>query len=334
MNLPPLLRLLLWPLSLVYGGYVRVRAWLYEKGWLKQKHLRGKVISVGNLTVGGTGKTPMVLWLAEHFLAEGKRVAILSRGYRGAKGTSDEVELMKHRLQDRVKFGVGKDRFAEGRRIEQQQPIDFFLLDDAFQHLPLARDVDILLIDALRPIHRSSLLPAGPLREPASAMGRADLLVFTRVASLPITSGAIGEIDADPIFAAVTRLVGFRQHGNTALMQSSEIGHGPFFAFCGIGNPQAFFDDLSRWHIPIAGQSVFRDHHRYTETDLRRLERAAQSSGAIAFVTTEKDAENLGRSESATIPIYVAVIDFELMPESEFIASLERKLQSPHRAPA
>ena len=120
MKLPLLARILLWPFSVLYGGYVRIRAWLYQNGWLKQKRLRGKVISVGNLTVGGTGKTPMVLWLAEKFLAEGKRVAILSRGYRGSGGTSDEIELMKHRLQDRVAFGVGKDRFAEGHRIEQK----------------------------------------------------------------------------------------------------------------------------------------------------------------------------------------------------------------------
>src|SRR5271165_4667045 len=103
MKLPLLARILLWPLSVLYGGYVRTRARLYANGWLKQKHLRAKVISVGNLTVGGTGKTPMVLWLAEKFLAEGKRVAILSRGYRGAGGTSDEIELMKHRLQKTVK---------------------------------------------------------------------------------------------------------------------------------------------------------------------------------------------------------------------------------------
>ena len=100
MKLPLLARILLWPLSVLYGGYVRIRAWLYQNGWLKQKRLRGKVISVGNLTVGGTGQTPMVLWLAEKFLAEGKRVAILSRGYRGSGGTSDEIELMKHRLQE------------------------------------------------------------------------------------------------------------------------------------------------------------------------------------------------------------------------------------------
>src|SRR5208282_894056 len=102
MRLPLLVRVLLWPLSVVYGGYVQARAALYAGGWLKQKRLRGKVISVGNLTVGGTGKTPMVLWLAEKFLAEGKRVAILSRGYRGTSGTSDEIELMKHRLHGPV----------------------------------------------------------------------------------------------------------------------------------------------------------------------------------------------------------------------------------------
>src|SRR5260370_34490945 len=114
MNVSPLLRTLLWPLSVLYGAAVRVRAWLYAQGWLKQKRLKGAVISVGNLTVGGTGKTPMVIWLAERVLAEGKRVAILSRGYRGADGTSDEIELMKIRLQCRVSFGYGRNRLAEG----------------------------------------------------------------------------------------------------------------------------------------------------------------------------------------------------------------------------
>jgi len=333
MNLPPLLRLLLWPLSLVYGGYVRVRPWLYQKGWLKQKHLRGKVISVGNLTVGGTGKTPMVLWLAEHFLAEGKRVAILSRGYRGSKGTSDEVELLKHRLQGRVTFGVGKDRFTEGQRIEQQGPVDIFLLDDGFQHLPLARDLDVVMLDGSYKLQDQELLPAGILREPISSLRRADMLVVTRKIEQPDIDAALPHKFS--ISFAQTRLLGFRRFGDRADIQYlSEIGHGPFFAFCGIGNPQAFFNDLSRWHVPVAGQGVFRDHHRYTTADLLTLERAAQSTGAIALVTTEKDAENLGSSESATVPIYVAVIDFELMAESEFIAELERRLQSPRGAKA
>src|SRR5437763_3269784 len=118
MTFPRPVRILLYPLSILYGGIVRLRMRLYEQGWLKRKRLKATVISVGNLTVGGTGKTPMVIWLAEKLLAEGKRVAILSGGYRGAGGSSDEIELMKFRLQGRVAFGVGKGRFAEGQRVE------------------------------------------------------------------------------------------------------------------------------------------------------------------------------------------------------------------------
>jgi|HubBroStandDraft_6_1064221.scaffolds.fasta_scaffold440242_1 tetraacyldisaccharide 4'-kinase len=333
MNLPLLVRVLLWPLSVVYGGYVRIRAWFYREGWLKQKRLRGKVISVGNLTVGGTGKTPMVLWLAEKFLGEGKRVAVLSRGYRGSGGTSDEIELMKNRLQGRVKFGVGKDRFAEGQRIERQQSVDVFLLDDGFQHLALARDIDILMLDGSHKLKDQCLLPSGVLREPISACRRADILVVTRKTERPDVEA--GDAHKYSIFYAQTRLLGFRRYGGQADIQYlSEMGHGPFFAFCGIGNPQAFFDDLSRWHVPVAGESIFRDHHRYTAADLGRLEKAAQRAGAIAFVTTEKDAENLAEGRGTAIPIFIAVIDFVLSAESEFLAALERKLQSPHGASA
>lgn len=124
-------------------------------------------------------------------------------------------------------------------------------------------------------------------------------------------------------------MLGFRRFGDPAVTGPfSEIGHGPFFAFCGIGNPQAFFDDLSRWEVPVAGESVFRDHHLYTTADLRRLENAAQRAGAIGFVTTEKDAENISSGKNTTIPIFVAVIDFVVTAESEFIATLENKLQS------
>jgi tetraacyldisaccharide 4'-kinase len=333
MKLPLLARILLWPLSVLYGGYVRMRAWLYANGWLKQKHLRGKVISVGNLTVGGTGKTPMVLWLAEKFLAQGKRVAILSRGYHGTGGTSDEIELMKHRLQNRVEFGVGKDRYAEGHGIEQRVPIDVFLLDDGFQHLTLARDLDIVMLDGSRKLKDQWLLPSGMLREPISACRRANILVVTRKTERP-------DIDADDahnfsMFYAQTRLLGFRRHGGSSdLLYMSEIGQGPFLAFCGIGNPQAFFSDLRHWHVPVAGESIFRDHHRYTEVDLRQLEKSAQGAGAIAFVTTEKDAENLAAGCNSTTPIFVAVIDFVVTAESEFLAAMERRLQLPRGASA
>jgi len=331
MNLPLLARVLLWPLSFLYGGYVRIRAWLYARGWRKQRRLRGKVISVGNLTVGGTGKTPMVLWLAEKFLAEGKRVAILSRGYRGAGGTSDEIELMKNRLQGRVAFGVGRDRFAQGQRVEQQQHIDVFLLDDGFQHLSLARDIDIVMLDGSYKLKDQWLLPSGMLREPISACRRANILVVTRKTERPDIEA--GDAHKYSVFYAQTRLLGFRRYGGQAdIPYLSAIGHGPFFAFCGIGNPRAFFDDLSHWHVPVAGESIFRDHHRYTAADLGRLEKAAQRAGAIAFVTTEKDAENLAEARGTAIPIFIAVIDFVFGAESEFLAALERKARSRHGA--
>src|SRR5215510_12218392 len=180
MHWPLPIRILLWPFSRVYGIGSTWRAWLYSQGVLRARKLTAPVVSVGNLTVGGTGKTPMVLWLAERFTAEGKRVAILSRGYRGSGETSDEIELMRTKLRDGVVFGVGPDRFAEGRKIESKRLVDVFLLDDGFQHLALARDLDILLVDSTRPLQRERLLPAGRLREPASAIARADLVVVTR----------------------------------------------------------------------------------------------------------------------------------------------------------
>jgi len=314
-----MLRSLLRPLSVLYGVGVRLRIWLYASGWLKQKRLKAPVISVGNLTVGGTGKTPMVIWLAEEFLAVGKRVAILSRGYRGADGTSDEIELMKFRLQSRVSFGVGKNRFAEGRRLESEQPVDVFLLDDGYQHLQLARDLDILLIDASHPLRGEALLPAGRLREPLSAMGRANLLVFTRTETVPGTNDAIEKLKPYPVFAAATRLLGFRRFGGEiALAARSEIGAGPFFAFCGIGNPHAFVDDLGNWGISLCGQMNFPDHYRYTERDVRQVREAANRAGANALVTTEKDAQNLEGLKFEETPVYIAVIHLVVSPEADF----------------
>ncbi len=327
MNVLPPLRRLLWPLSLLYGIGVRARVWLYANGWFKQKHLNATVISVGNLTVGGTGKTPMVIWLAEKFLADGKRVAILSRGYRGANGTSDEIELMKFRLQSRVSFGVGKNRFAEGLRLESRQSIDVFLLDDGFQHLQLARDLNILLMDASRPLAGEFLLPAGRLREPVAAMSRANVIIFTRAETASGTLEAIGKLDRYPVFAASTRLLGFRRFGGeSAPVSADEIGAGPFFAFCGLGNPDAFFRDLGSWGLAICGQAIFPDHHLYTQQDFLEIMRAGKRAGANVFVTTEKDAQNLGDFKFEEAPVYVAVIDLVVTPEADFRNVLDQTL--------
>src|SRR5256885_14454643 len=172
MSVPLPIRILLWPLSYVYGVAARWRVALYTKGICKTRRLKAPVISVGNLTVGGTGKTPMVLYLAEKFLAEGKRVGVLTRGYRGSSGKSDEVEMLRQRLGDRVVFGVGANRYVEGSRIEKESGVGAFLLDDGFQPLKLARDVDIVLWDGTKKFHRQWRLPAGRLRATRSGVGR------------------------------------------------------------------------------------------------------------------------------------------------------------------
>jgi tetraacyldisaccharide 4'-kinase len=323
MNLPILFRILLWPFSMLYAAAMWLRASLYERGWLRRKHLSGRVISVGNLTVGGTGKTPTVIWLAEKFLAEGKRVAILSRGYQGSGKTSDEIELMKNRLQGRVLFGVGKDRYAEGKRLEPLG-VDIFLLDDGFQHLRLARDLDILLIDSTRPLHQEWILPAGRLREPRSALHRAGIVLFTRTERSTNAVRAIQKFPQMPIYPSTTKLLGFRQLGRQAGMLSSCAD--PVFAFAGIGNPDAFFTDLERWNVRVVGRRSFRDHHCYTTGELHELTTAAQRLGAKALMTTEKDAQNLGAGVSSGLPVQIAVVAIEISDEDRFLRDLRDRL--------
>jgi tetraacyldisaccharide 4'-kinase len=323
MSLPPLLRILLWPLSILYAGAMWLRASLYLRGWLKQKRLNATVISVGNLTVGGTGKTPMVIWLAERFLAEGKRVAVLTRGYRGSGKTSDEIELMKDRLQGRVLFGVGRDRYAEGKRLQSTE-VDIFLLDDGFQHLRLARDLDIVLIDSTRPLHQQSILPAGRLREPRSAVHRADLVVFTRTEQSTPTVCAIQQFPEMSIYPSMTKLLGFRDHSLGATLQTSCPD--PVFAFAGVGNPEAFFANLERWSVRLVGRKAFRDHHRYTKRDLQKLRTAAEALGAKALMTTEKDAQNIDLGFTSGLPVQIAVVGMEIPDEDRFLRDLRDRL--------
>lgn len=332
MEWPLPIRILLWPLSMVYGLLVRYKTIFYRSGVFRQKRLNGTVVSVGNITVGGTGKTPMVLWLAEKFLGEGKSVAILSRGYRGKRGSSDEVELMRGRLGNRVRFGIGAHRYEEGRMLERSSPVDVFLLDDGFQHLELARDLDIVMLDGSRKLKDEWLLPAGILREPISACARADLLVVTRKFERPPIEAH--DSHEHQIFYAQTRLLGFRKSKDAAeISYLSEIGPGPFFSFCGIGNPKGFSDDLKRWHVPVAGCREFRDHHKYSAADIAEIEKAAMAAGAVGLITTEKDEQNLPNAP-VKFPIYVAVIDFVMSSESEFVAAMERILNERRRVPS
>ena len=336
---------LLWPLSLVYGAVAHLRALAYEKKIFRQRRLDRVVISVGNLTVGGTGKTPMVLWIAERLLAEGKSVAILTRGYRGknvgatagkskssggseADSTSDEVQLLKSHLGERVLFGVGADRYKSGVALAGRGE-KWFILDDGFQHLQLARDVNIVLLDASKPFGGGHLLPAGRLREPRSALNRADMIVITRSKHAPAIESVICHYSNAPIFYAHTKLDSVCSRLQPQLTLAEARGR-VFFAFCGIGNPAAFIADLREWGFQIVGHKFFRDHHRYSPADIAEIEKEARKAGATGLICTEKDSFNLPET-SSSMDVSVCAISLQVDKGNDFWRGIMTKVQSKAR---
>src|SRR5580658_453329 len=336
---------LLWPFTLPYGAAAHLRARAYRKGILKQQHLDGTVISVGNLTTGGTGKTPMVLAIAERLLAEGKNVGILTRGYRGEKiastsennpptgtkssgtnavttnaltTTSDEVRLLQSRLGKRVQFGIGANRYEQGRELSKRG-VNWFVLDDGFQHLQLARDVDIVLIDATNPFSGGRLLPAGHLREPRSALARADIIVITRSTRAPAIESAIRRDSSAPIFYARPKLDAIHSLTEGQLAGTVAAEALPkLFAFCGIGNPTAFLGDLRAWGLNIVGHRFSPDHHRYTSKDAQETWRQATEAGASALICTEKDLYNLPANSDRKLPLFYCSISMQIDNPDDF----------------
>jgi tetraacyldisaccharide 4'-kinase len=330
---------LFWPASLPYGAAAHLRARAYRRGILRQRRLDGVVISVGNLTAGGTGKTPMVLWIAERLLSEGKRVGILTRGYRGAAeraaraaradefgdarvaargSTSDEVRMMASRLGHHVEIGVGADRYARGQELAKQG-VEWFVLDDGFQHLPLARDVDIVLVDATNPFGGGHVLPAGRLREPRTALERADIIVITRSERAPAIEAAVRRDSDAPIFYARTQLDAIRSITDGRMGGSAPAADvGPLFAFCGIGNPSAFLADLREWGVQIAGHKFFRDHHWFSAQDDAEILREAGAAGARGLICTEKDLYNLHAIFRGRLPVFFCSISLRIDREDEF----------------
>lgn len=333
-------RVALEPLAWLFGLAVRLRHRLYRTGWLRQRRLPAVVISVGNLTTGGTGKTPLVIWLAGELARAGEAVAVLTRGYRSVwihsregadppRRVSDETLVLESHLGDRVRIGLGRDRYRTGRALVQQG-VRWLVLDDGFQHLALARDADIVLVDATNPFGNGSLLPAGPLREPPSALARADLLVITRAEAAPTLEAALRRRSAAPIFYARTRLIGLvRLHPEPASSATPDEERQPFLAFCATGNPQAFFADLERWGFRVVARASFPDHFRFRPRQLRELEALATARGASALLCTEKDVLHLAGLPPSRYPIYVCRIALEPTDPMAFwsalLAVIERK---------
>ncbi|MBZ5720655.1 MAG: tetraacyldisaccharide 4'-kinase [Acidobacteriia bacterium] len=303
------------PLASLFGLGVRARNALYDRGVLRAQRLQGLVISIGNLSVGGSGKTPFVLLLGELLKARAITFDILSRGYgRTTRGVAlvdpggssrefgDEPLLMARRLG--VAVVVGEDRYQAGLFAEEKFGTQLHLLDDGFQHRALARDFDIVLVtpdDA-----RDRLLPAGRLREPTKSLARADAVV--------LTSGASPEL-----FHLDGKLVWRVRRG----ILPNNVPERPV-VFCGIARPQNFLMQLRTAGIEPVAEALFRDHHAYSEQDVRDLLNLRQRSEAGGFVTTEKDAINLGGYLSALQPTAVVPVKMDLVDAANAVDTMLR----------
>ena len=263
----------------------------------------------------------MVLAIAERLAVQGQHAAILTRGYRGtaeagSKGVpqSDEVALLRERLAGKVQLGVGADRHKTGM-VLAKHGVDWFVLDDGFQHLKLSRDADVVLVDATDPFGGGMMLPAGRLREPLGALRRADAVVITRSvqAPSPALEAILRRHTNSPIFYASTRLESvLRIPRLDVSLPEQDWQKAQFMAFCGIGNPAAFFDDLRSWGFRVLQQRSFEDHHVYTAREAAGLELAASNCGAEALLCTEKDVWNLRNVRFAGLPVYCCRISFDL----------------------
>ncbi|HHT9110011.1 MAG TPA: tetraacyldisaccharide 4'-kinase [Candidatus Brocadiaceae bacterium] len=295
---------LLYPLSKMYGFVVKTRIFFYKYGLLKSVRLPIPVISVGNITTGGTGKTPVVEYIARFLHNKGKRVAILSRGYgayRQEKGVAfpkdicnDEFLLFRENIPD-IPDILNKDRVKGGQEAIQHFQAECLVLDDGFQHLRLVRDLDIVVIDALNPFGYEHIIPRGLLREPLAGLKRADLFVLThRDQCSP------GEIES--IVGRLHKIAGYvpvvetihkpsclesvyeRKRLDLNLLRGKKV-----FAFCALGNPLSFNKSIEGLGAEVICFRVFSDHHWYTSAELQTLNAEAQRLKPDVILVTQKD---------------------------------------------
>ncbi len=333
------------PLSALYSAAVKARSSGYENRFLKTHKVAAPVISVGNITVGGTGKTPLVQWLANSLSDSGRRVCILSRGYRrenanrqvivsdgkqilcGVTDSGDEAMMLAQSLAGKSAVVCNADRVAAATYAIEHLQSDLLLLDDGFQHRRLARDLDIVTIDATNPFGNRRLLPAGILREPIESLNRADCVVLTRTSD----GGAVELMDRirqvtnASIFESRTTIQQFRRLDANEFDKDTPNMNQPFAAFCGIGNPRAFFDQLRTAECDVRYETTFRDHHTYSQADIDRIIEQAKTKSAQALITTAKDSVKL-QSLSFELPCYVAQIEVEISDATKLMELIENAI--------
>ncbi len=362
-SLTPSLASLLHGISIFYGAAQRLRATCYRHRIFSSRELPCKVISVGNITVGGTGKTPMTIHVAREIKRTGLKVVIVSRGYRGgaekhggivsdgrtlymnAEQAGDEPYMIACRLKG-VPVVVGKNRFAAGMlAIRKFQP-DVIVLDDAFQHLKLKRDIDLVLLDHMHPFGNSHLLPRGVLREPVSSLARSAACILTRCragaeeAALSSLAGIQMLVPGIPVFTSshvpYWYMVHKGEHKSFEAVpdvfspkDQEQLKHRKVYCFSGIARNDDFRHTVKDLGFKITGFLEFSDHHPYTEKDLETILRCAEKTGANRLITTEKDHARI--AFKGPLPMALIVVGVKVSfddREQNFISFIKNRLQT------
>ncbi len=331
-------------LSVIYGMIVRIRRTAYQQAWLPRRRLPKPVVSVGNITVGGTGKTPFVIWLAQQLSAKGKRVAILSRGYgrqdpsknfmvsdgqsqiKEWRISGDEPTMIAQRCPWAI-VAVGPDRFHLGQWVLEQIPCDCFILDDGYQHVSLFRDLDVVLFDGTDSQGLSNVLPAGRLREPLEATKGAGAFIFTRADSHssiePIQQRieeSLGKTISPIILKSVPKQV---QHLVTDQVQQLELLLAfPLLLVSGIGNPGSFRNMLADYGSEILEEILFSDHCAYGQNEVNVIHQKMNQYENAIVMTTEKDAVKLREWFTKEDPIWFLSTELEFLRGEQKILEL------------
>lgn len=326
--------------SVPYALAMRLRNLLFDLGWKRVHRAAVPVISVGNLTLGGTGKTPAVEWLARYYRARGQRVAVLSRGYGQSVGRNDEALVLEENLPD-VPHLQGKDRVALAQTAVAELDSEILLLDDGFQHRRLHRDLDLVLIDATDPWGQAWVFPRGRLREPQSRLRQASVVALTRCDQ--VSAPELQQLRAEVTRLAPKSLLVESIHSPDCLRDTNgteealtALRERPVAAFCGLGNPDAFFRTVVSLGADLRMRRTYEDHYPYRREDVEELNNWADGLPPDAWVvTSQKDLVKLRLTHLRERPLWAVRIAWRLTAgEAELQARLEQFLPSPKVAPS
>lgn len=335
------LRFILFPLVPVYLLIIKLRNWFFDKNVLKSRNVNAKIISIGNITVGGSGKTPLVIYIAELLKMNGKKVGVLSRGYgrksKGYKLVSDGNKIFTNVqesgdeiyhtvLECKIPAAVCEARVKGAEKLIAETGVDTIVLDDAFQHRWVKRDLDIAIIAQrfliTNNFYVNNLLPTGDLREPYSGLKRADVIIinrkFTDKLEIPVEKKKYFE--SKKIFTAFYRAISFVDIVKKDEYKLEEFDGQKSLVISGVANPVSFLNVLSQTNVDISNKIIFKDHKKYTLKEVKRIRKSFYSTNSHSVVTTEKDAVKLMSfaKEFDDIDIFFLKIKLEMDDEESF----------------